>query len=213
MTYIFGDGGCVKRFHSGGKYHPSGRSHEVDGILAWRVLMDRTTHSQQNRQLLYRVVQCLDCDGPMMAPDVYTGELPIAWPHADLVEEYNGCFARASSARKDARHYVPRRHHFQLLDTCWSIDPTLDHIIDIIVDCPEVSLCKNRQSIIMIRNVASLDGDDDEHSTHRTLAMRVSAGRWCRWVGWGSLGDGSLLVRVDCSRGVKGLCGGTLTLA
>ena len=147
-----------------------------------------------------------------MAPDVYTGERCIAWPHADLVEEYNGCLARANSARKDGHHYAPRHHHFQLLDTRWIIVPTLDHIIDIIVDLPEVGLSKNRQSIIMIRNVASLDGDDNKHSTRRTLALQVLAGLWCRWVGWGSLGDGSLLVRVDCSRGVKGLCGGTLTL-
>ena len=86
------------------------------------------------KQLSYRVVQCLDCDGHMMAPDVYAGERTIAWPHADLVEEYNGCLARANSARKDGRHYVPGCHHFQLPDTCWIIDPTVTHCVDIMAD-------------------------------------------------------------------------------
>jgi hypothetical protein len=40
VTYTFGDGGYAKQFHPGGKYHPSVRSHEVDGISAWCVLAD-----------------------------------------------------------------------------------------------------------------------------------------------------------------------------
>jgi hypothetical protein len=100
-----------------------------------------------------------------MAPDACAGERTIAWAHAGLAEECNRCLARANSAMKDGRHYAPGCHQFQLPDTCWIIDPTLDHIIDTIVDLPGVGLCKNRQLIIMISNVASLDGDDDEDLT------------------------------------------------
>jgi hypothetical protein len=162
VSYTFGDGGYVKRFHSGGVYHPSGHSHdEVDGISAWRVLLDRTNDPGQNR-VSFRVVQSLDCDGPVMAPDVYAGQYTVAWPHADLAEEYNGRLARANSARKDGRHYAPGCHHSRLPDTCWIIDPTLDPFIDIIVDLPQVGQCKHRQSIIMVRNVFFVDGSGDD---------------------------------------------------
>jgi hypothetical protein len=65
----------------------------------------------------------------------------------------------ANSAGKNGRHYAPVCCHYQLPDTCWIIDATLAHIIGIMVGLPEVGLCKHRQSISMIRNVASLNSE------------------------------------------------------
>jgi hypothetical protein len=154
VSYTFGDGGYVKRLHSEG-------FSRGDRISAWHVSSSRTCGSLQNR-LMYRVGQCLDCDGPMMAPDVFAGERAIGWPHADLAEEYNGRLARANSARKDGRHYAPACHHFRLPDTCWIIDPTLDHFVDIIVDLPQVGMCEHRQSIVMVRNVLAFRDDNGD---------------------------------------------------
>ena len=70
VLYTFGEGGYVKKFHVDEtlptSYGP------VSHVSAWRCSLNRTSAMQQNR-VFYRVQQCLDSDGPKLAPDVFDG--------------------------------------------------------------------------------------------------------------------------------------------
>jgi hypothetical protein len=89
-------------------------------VSAWRISRRRTSNFRQNC-VMYRMKQCSDSNGPMLAPDVSLGEGCVSWPHADLSAEYNKQLAGATSARKDDRHYALSCHHFRILETCWMI--------------------------------------------------------------------------------------------
>ena len=155
VSYSFGEGGYVKKFYSEQKLCVI---LENNTISAWRILTEQTHDFCQNR-LMYRALQCRDSDGPMLAPDVYFGEEASSWPAVYLAGEYNSRLARATSARRDGRHYAPGCHHYHLPETCWTIDPTVTHNVDLMVDVASVGQCDNRQSIVMIRNVMISDGD------------------------------------------------------
>ena len=167
VTYTFGKGGYVKRFHMEGtkhfRYQYPKRSDMrfekvVDRVSAWRLSLNRTSDLQQNR-VVYRVEQCLDSDGPRMAPDVFDGSWQPNIPREYLALEYNQRLAVANSVRMEGRHYAPGCHHYRLPDTCWIIDPTSEHFVDIMVDLPPLGLQRNRQSVIMVRNVNFLTDD------------------------------------------------------
>jgi hypothetical protein len=165
VSYSFGEGGYVKKFYS--ETRKSSSIHERNTVSAWRISTGRTSDFRQNR-IVYRVSQCRDCDGPMLAPDVYFGQETVCWPAACLAAEYNRRLASANSARKDGRHYAPGCHHYHLPATCWIIDPTLTHSVDLIVDDAAVGQCLDRQSIVMIRNLMIID-DDEERKSSRYL--------------------------------------------
>jgi hypothetical protein len=44
----------------------------------------------------------------MMAPDVFSGEDAICWPHEYLALEYNRRLALAKSAKKHGRQYASK---------------------------------------------------------------------------------------------------------
>ena len=171
VSYTFGKGGYVKRFHEeerkGFRYdeYPN-RSYNlfeksVDRVSAWRLSLNRTSDLQQNR-VVYRVEQCRDSDGPKMAPDVFDGSWQPNIPREYLAVEYNQRFAVANSARMDGRHYAVGCHHYRLPETCWIMDPTSEHFVDIMVDLPCLGQQRNRQSVIMVRNVNFLTNDGGE---------------------------------------------------
>ena len=85
VSYSFGEGGYVKKLYSERKLCVILGN---NNISAWQILTGRTRDFRQNR-LMYRALQCRDCDGPMLAPDVYCGEEAICWPAPYLAGEYN----------------------------------------------------------------------------------------------------------------------------
>jgi hypothetical protein len=140
VSYTVGKGGYPNR-----SYNLFEKS--VDRVSAWRLSFNRTSDLQQNR-VVYRVEQCQDCDGPKMAPDVFDGSWQPNIPREYLAVEYNQGFAVANSARMDGRQYAVGCHHYRLPDTCWIIDPTSEHFVDIMVDLPCLGQQRNRQSVI-----------------------------------------------------------------
>ena len=168
VSYTFGKGGYVKRFyeeepkefrydkypnHSCNLFEKS-----VDRVSAWRLSLNRTSDLQQNR-VVYRVEQCRDSDGPKMAPDVFDGSWQPNIPQEYLVVEYKQRLAVANSARMDGRHYATGCHHYRLPDTCWIIKPTSEHFVDIMVNLPRLGQQRDRQSVILVRNVNFLTDD------------------------------------------------------
>jgi hypothetical protein len=157
VSYTFGEGGYVKRFH----LEKTDESLHSDDcylkVSAWRLSLNRTTDSQQDR-VVYRVRQCLDEKGPMMAPDVIDG-VRCTLGEKHQAAEYNRRLATANSAKKDGRHYAQGCHHSRLSDGCWVIDPTEEHFVDIMVDLPQLGQQKNKQSVVMVRNVNCLTDD------------------------------------------------------
>ena len=134
VSYTFGEGGYAKQFHVENRDESLHSYDHYNKVSAWRLSLNRTTDSQQDR-VVYRVRQCLDERGPMMAPDVIDGVCcTLAEEH--LAAEYNRRLATANSARKDGRHYARGCHHSRLSDGCWVIDPTEEHFVDIMVDLP-----------------------------------------------------------------------------
>jgi hypothetical protein len=156
VSFSFGKGGYVKRFYSERK---SSWIHESNTVSTWRISTGRTSDFWQNR-IMYRALQCCDCDGPMLAPDVYSGQETVCWPAASLAAEYNHCLASANSARKDGRHYAPCCHHYRLPETSWTIEPPrTTHSFDLVVDVAAVGQCLDWQSIVMI-----IDNDKERES-------------------------------------------------
>ena len=187
VSYTFGEGGYVKKFQADETLQTRNGA-GVSRVSAWRFSLNRTSALQQNR-VVYRVEQCLDSDGPKLAPDLFDGSWHPKIPQEYLGLEYNKRLARANSARMDGRHYAPGCHHYRLPETCWIIDPTSEHFVDIMVDLPQVGEQKHRQSVsIMVRNVNFLtdDGNVDlpgaiacitEHNKALRIARRKGAAR------------------------------------
>ena len=181
VAYTFGADSFVNRFLSETKGHGvfydeggrTGRRYldEDHRVLAWRISTGRTNGSQQNR-VMYRASQCHDADGPMMAPDLLDGYDFSTCPHDYLAAEYQRRLASSSSAKKDGRHYVGGCLHYRLPASCWIIDPMETHFVDVMVDIDtKVGAMRNRQSVVMIRNVTKIDADDD----HLGLLGRITA--------------------------------------
>jgi hypothetical protein len=182
VSYKFGSDSFVKRFYTEHTGHPVYRDeHDLSSgwhfldenhrVSAWRISTGRTHHSQQNR-VIYRAVQCHDVDGPKLAPDLLQGYDFGTCPRDYLAAEYQQRLASSSSARKDGRHYVAGYLHYQLPDSCWIIDPMDNHFVDVMVDVDTVGNgMRNRQSVVMIRNVTKIDTDDD----HVGLLERVTS--------------------------------------
>lgn len=146
--YTFGNGGFVRRLH-----HESTGSDPADHrISVWRIspvgLFDYETD-----RLMHRVVQCHDKDGPMMAPDVFSGEDVGKWPQEYLAHEYNKHLASSNSARSGGRHYAAGCLHYTFTHTCWMLDPKEYPRLDLMVDVAEHGQCTDRQTVVSIRNL------------------------------------------------------------
>ena len=122
-----------------------------------------------------------------MTPDVIDG-VCRTWKEEYLALEYNRRLAKANSARKDGKHYAQGCHHSRLPEKCWVIDPTLEHFVDIMVDLPRLGRQKNKQSVVMVRNVNYLADDGGKrlfgamvcitkHNKALQLAKRKGAAR------------------------------------
>ena len=166
VFYTIGKGGYVKRFHHEGGakccytyYNGDTASYHSDRVSVWQPSLNCTTDSQQD-WVVYRVHQCLDEKGPKMTPDVING-VHCTWKEEYLALKYTRRLATANSAKKDGRHYAQGCHHSHLPDKCW-INPILEHFVDIMVDLPRIGWRKNKQSVIMVRNVSFLTDNGGE---------------------------------------------------
>ena len=177
VRYSFGSDGYVKRFYhnSAGNrvYNPNLRCWkyvpENHSVSAWRINTGRTLQSQQNR-VIHRAVQSHDADGPMLAPDLLEGEERIipgdekaSVPHVYLAAYYRNGLATSPSAKLGGRYYVSQALHYQLPDTCWEIDPEVTHNVDVVIDVDAVGETRNRQSVVMMRNVLEMDAFVDDN--------------------------------------------------
>jgi hypothetical protein len=72
-------------------------------VSAWRISTGRTRATQQNR-VIYRVIQCHDADGSILAPDLLQGYKFGTCPHDYLAAEYQLRLASSSSTKKDGCH-------------------------------------------------------------------------------------------------------------
>jgi hypothetical protein len=84
------------------------------------------------------VEQCLDSDDQKLTPDVFDGFWHPNIPQEYLALDYNKRLAAANSVRMDGRHYASGCHHYRLPETCWIIDPSSEHFVDIMVDLPQL---------------------------------------------------------------------------
>ncbi|KAI2491237.1 hypothetical protein MHU86_23343 [Fragilaria crotonensis] len=159
VSYDFGSDSFVKCFFAerkGPRFHV-----EDHYISAWRISTGKLSRTNLQNRVMYRAIQCRDTDGPMLAPDILDGVEFPGCPRDYLAADYTRRLAVANSARKDGRHYVPGCLHYQLPLSCWIIDPTVTHCVDIMVDVDRVGGTLNRQSVVMIRNVREIEADDD----------------------------------------------------
>jgi hypothetical protein len=124
---------------------------------------------------VYRVHHCHDADGPMMAPDFIGGEDKRTVPSDYRAAAYQQLLLYANSAKKDGRHYVDGCWHYELPESCWIINPMETHFVDVIMDIDMgdvVGGTRNRESVVMIRNVTKVDAHDD----HLKLLEQVTLG-------------------------------------
>ena len=100
----------------------------------------------------------------MLPPDFIVGDDKRTVPSDYRAAAYQQLLLCSNSAKKDGRHYVDGCHHYELPGSCWIIDPTVTHFVDIIVkiDTPEVvGRTRDRESVVMIRNVTGIDVEAD----------------------------------------------------
>jgi hypothetical protein len=128
-----------------------------------------------------------DADGPILAPDLLQGYNFGTCPHDYLAAEYQHRLASSSSAKKDGRHYVGGYLHYRLPASCWIINPNGTHFVDIMVDIDTiVGETRNRQSVVMIRNVTRIDAKDEclgllrRITAHNTALRKAEAKGYAR---------------------------------
>ena len=184
MSYTFGADSFVKRFYHESRgervsYGPShlGQFHYLSSnhrVSAWRISTGRTGVSQQKR-VVYRAIQCHDADGPMLPPD-FRGQDDLRKVPVDYrAAQYQLDLLGANSARKDGRHYVDGAHHYSVPESCWIIDPTKTHFVDVYVvvdNSKVVGDLQNRESVVMIRNVMKIDTHDDHSELLERLMLQ-----------------------------------------
>jgi hypothetical protein len=158
-SYGFADGGYVRRFATG-----LGSCPKDNCIPVWRI---RSCRHDRMERVIYRALQCHDCEGPKMTPDVYAGQSSSEPPEA-LAAEYNSCLARAKSAKANGRHYANGWHYSgRFQRSCLIIDPKVDPCVDIVTDVVATGCCTDRQTIVMIRYL--LGGDKKQTEKKRLI--------------------------------------------
>ena len=172
-SYTFGEGGFVRRFYSETKL-PCG-SHQVS---AWRISTGRLLPDQQVR-LVYRASQGADGDLPVLPPDFIGGMDYRDVPSDYRAHEYRDRLKASSSAREGCRHYVDGARHYNLPESCWKIDPSTHHFVDLRIT---ENGTPYRESVVMVRNVGKMDPHDDRQQflsrlTGRCAAIRLANGK------------------------------------
>ena len=132
--------------------------HTYVHVSAWRISTGYRHCSLQNR-VVYRVRQCHDADGPMLAPDFIRGNNKRTVPSDYRAAAYQELLLCSNSAKKDGRHYVDGCWYYELPESCWIIDPMETHFVDVVVDIDMgeavVGGTRNRKSVVMIRIVTN----------------------------------------------------------
>ena len=147
-VYTIGDGGYVKRLHcDGSDGHP---------VSVWRM----TYNILQDKRVILRAKQCADHDGPMLPPDVISGQcFSSAWPQEVLALEYNSILAISNSARLGGRHYAAGTRYFNLPSSCLVVDPMVDPMVDIMIDVAPFGTSADRQTVVRVRHALMLHTD------------------------------------------------------
>ena len=165
--FQFGSDGYVKCFYDVGEYECRVRNRTRvprPYVTAWRISMRKTDPVQAGFRTIYRAIQCKDSEGPMVPPDVVSGWDVDGVSVESRRAQYNKFLAKANSAKQHGRHYVDGCHHYRLPDACWIIDPEETPYVDIWIDITDEdngSGARNRQSVVMIRNVLSMPESPD----------------------------------------------------
>lgn len=147
-VYTIGDGGYVKRLHCGG----------ADGfpVSVWRmsynVLLDK--------RVIIRAEQCADQDGPILAPDIISGQsFSLAWPQEVLAQEFNSVLARSNSARLGGRHYATGTRYSSIPSSCLVIDPVTDPMVDVVINVAPIGSSAGRETVVRVRHILLLHTD------------------------------------------------------
>jgi hypothetical protein len=113
---------------------------------------------------VHRAHHCHDVDGSMLALDSIRGEDKRTVPSDYRSAAYQELLLVANSAKNDGRHTV-------LLDRRPDGNSLCQHVIDIDMS-NVVGGTRNRESIVMIRNVTKIDA----HSDHLELQQQLTLG-------------------------------------
>jgi len=159
-VYTIGDGGYVKRLHCGGSDgHP---------VSVWRM----TYNILQDKRVILRANQCADQDGPMLPPDVISGQcFSSAWPREVLALEFNSILAGSNSARLGGRHYAAGTRYFDLPSSCFLVDPAIDPMVDIMIDVAPFGTSVDRQTVVRVRHALMLRTD---HVLPEDMELRIA---------------------------------------
>ena len=168
-------------------------------ISAWWISTGRKHPSQQNR-VIYRAIQCHNSNGSILPPDTLQGEDRETVPLDFLAAEYQHLLASANCAKKDG-------HHYGLPKSCWIIDPFDTHFVDIMDDTDDVGGTRNRQSVVMVRNVTKIDGDGIctdflDYITAHNVRLRKAGSKGCARPKGEDVGTMIQLERVYCITGL-----------
>jgi hypothetical protein len=164
-VYTIGDGGYIKRLHCGGS----------DGlpVSVWRM----TYNILRDKRVIIRANQCADHDGPMLPPDVISGQcFSSGWPREVLALEFNSILAGSNSARLGGRHYATGTRYFELPSSCLVVDPVVDPMVDVVVDIAPFGTSVDRQTVVRVRHALMLKTDPlpPEQDVELRLARRTS---------------------------------------
>jgi hypothetical protein len=146
VSYTFGEDSFIRRFffeckEGGlccGPLH-NGHPHYLDShgrVSAWRISTGYRHCFLQN-SVVYRVFQCHDADGPMLAPNFIGGNDKRTVPLDYCAAAYQELLLFSNSAKKDGRHYVDACWYYELPEACWIIDPMEIHFVDVVNDIDE----------------------------------------------------------------------------
>jgi hypothetical protein len=129
----------------------------------------------RQKRVMYRAIQCHDADGPMLPPD-FRGLNDLRKVPADYgAAQYQLDLLGANSARKDGRHYVDGAHHCSIPESCWTIDLTKTHFVDVYIGIDNLKVVgdlQNRESFLMIRNVMKIDAHDNHSEFLERLMLQ-----------------------------------------
>jgi hypothetical protein len=140
-SYGFADGGYVWLFATG-----LGSCPKDNCIPVWRIC---SCQHDRMKQVIYRALQCHDCEGPKMTPDVYAGLSSSEPPEALAI--YNSCLVRAKLAKANGRHYANGWHYsVRLPKSCFILDHKVDPCVDFVTDVGATGCCTDWQTIVMI---------------------------------------------------------------
>jgi hypothetical protein len=112
----------------------------------------------------------------MLPPDFIAGEDKRTVP-ADYCAAAYQLLLCSNSAKKDGRHYADGCHHYELPKSCWIVDPTKTHLVDIVIGLNTTEVAggtRSCESVVMIRNVTKIDADADHFKLLERLTVQCA---------------------------------------